>query len=108
MSVRVPETIAVIIGECAILCHVHQRALMDISAHEAPVVAARRMAARRLRALGLSFAVIGKYLGGLHHTSVMHLCDPRKKPYQPDKWKLRLEINWAAREVPLGTWDEWI
>jgi len=38
------------------------------------VVTARKLAARRLRLLGMSYPEIGRALGGRHHTSAMYLC----------------------------------
>ena len=35
-------------------------------------VAARREACRRLRAIGYSLGQIGTYMGGLHHTTILH------------------------------------
>lgn len=45
-----------------------------------------------LRRLGLSLQVIGRYVGGMHHTSVMHLI----RAYGPEMQRKRQE----AKEIP--------
>lgn len=103
-----PRSVEKIIIECAMACNVTSRMVVS-SSSAAPIVAARRMAARRMRReMRLSTPLIGRYLGGMHHTSVLHLLKtdgPRRKLIEID---LPLaEIPWSRRDVPLGTWDEW-
>jgi chromosomal replication initiation ATPase DnaA len=101
----VPRDIAALIAHCAAAVGVHPGMVRDISTHESQVVAARRMAARRMREMGYSFPLIGRYLGGLHHTSVMHLCDRTKIGWKP---KLRKLAPWEPTgEVDIKAWDEW-
>lgn len=38
------------------------------------LVRARKMAAREMRAAGMTYPAIGRALGGRHHTTAMNLC----------------------------------
>jgi chromosomal replication initiation ATPase DnaA len=46
---------------------------MKSSRRWASLTVARRVAAQRLREAGYGYPDIGRQLGGMHHTSVMHM-----------------------------------
>ncbi len=66
-----PPRVANIIAAAAGRCNTTPRMVLSGS-REAPVMRAKRMVIRDLRDLGLSLATIGRYLGGMHHTSILH------------------------------------
>jgi chromosomal replication initiation ATPase DnaA len=75
----VPPRVEAVLSLAAQWYNLSVKALRNINLHTDEVVAARRMAARELREMGFSFPQIGRYLGGLHHTSVMNLCTAKKQ-----------------------------
>ncbi len=66
-----PRAVVAAIQAAADACHVTPRMILGGS-HEREVVAARKQAIHALREFGLSTPLIGKMMGGIHHTSVLH------------------------------------
>lgn len=59
----------------AVVARLHGLRVEDIKSRsrKAPIVAARRDGCRRMRLAGYSTPAIGIFIGGLNHTSVLHL-----------------------------------
>lgn len=66
-----PHFVQNLIAECCAKHNIIPGMLKD--SHEARAMDAKRMAVKRLADLGYSSVTIGKFLGGVHHTSVLHL-----------------------------------
>ena len=60
-----------VIERCAVLCGVSPEAVLGMSRKHA-VVRARQLAATVLRARGNSYPQVGRFLGGIDHSSVIH------------------------------------
>jgi hypothetical protein len=68
-----PPRVRAIITAAGRSFNVPPRWIRDSNQRIGPAVAARRHIARQLHALGYSTTVIGYWLGGLHHTSVLYM-----------------------------------
>lgn len=78
---QMPPDVAKLVAHCASVYGVLPSVVRQRN-NQPLAVAARRMAARAMRQQGLSFPVIGKYLGGFHHTTIMNLCNSDGIPVQ--------------------------
>jgi hypothetical protein len=101
--IRMPRQVCQIIQFVATR---HAITVVDMRRHGnyAVLVAARREAAFRLRQMGFSFTLIGRWLGGFHHTTIMKLlahCRPGE--LVPESVAEEL-----ARTVDPQACDEWI
>jgi len=90
-----PRVVAVIKQACAD----QNCVLADLLARgqQAQLCAARRQAAKALRAMGFSLPTIGRFLGGLHHSTV-HAMLQKQPPITPH----------LSDGDGIGVWDEWI
>jgi hypothetical protein len=82
-NMETPQRVRDVLAGCAEQHGVHVGA-MTAKTREAAVVAARRAAVKILSDEGHSTPAIGRYLGGMHHTSVRHLlitAGPPKRRY---------------------------
>lgn len=67
-----PPSVKKIITEEAALGQVHPAFVRDTSNHYREVVRIRRRVIVRLRSLGFSTPLIGRYVGGMDHSSVLY------------------------------------
>ena len=68
-----PRSVVLMIRAAALRHCVPARFIRDGRQRSYSAVAARRELAREFRAKGYSTTVIGRYLGGLHHSSVLYM-----------------------------------
>ena len=63
------------------------------------IVAARRDAAKQLLSLGFSYPMIGRALGGRHHTTIMNLCG------RPGVYERNNPVGLPAEPDPTDEWS---
>lgn len=76
----VPPRVLRIIAQAAIDWGVAISHVQNTSFHDPRVVMARRQAVKEIHELGFSSAMVGRFLGGMHHTSVLYALKQTARP----------------------------
>jgi chromosomal replication initiation ATPase DnaA len=94
MNMTRPPFVAALVAEVFSRHQVNTDYAYRIRSNEARIVAARAEVMRRLRERGFSLPQIGRWLGGMHHTSVFHHVG-KLRSNEPDVFTPDLSGEWA-------------
>ena len=106
---RPPESVHAIIRAAGYKFSISPAYIRDGRQRSSRAVAARRQIARDLNALGYSTTQIGRWLGGLHHTSVIYMLrDHPEKKQRGTPQRGAIPVRHETQDVDPAIWDEWI
>jgi hypothetical protein len=102
----VPASVENMITKAAGDWGVQVRHVRDTSEHDPRAVMARRQAVKAIHALGFSTTMTGRFLGGMHHTSVMYALKQATPKRLPEKFKQKPVRNTTLNHFPdlSGEW----